>query len=476
MKRSGVYMKALAKGLIDLRRTALPFATAGIVLAATCVSLASASAAGAATASSRVLASSVTTNGTWPGVGKICEPGPGGASSVRGVGAKTINIAVFNDAANTIEPGLEAEFPQQAQAFAAWCNASGGINGRKIVIDNRDAALFNAAEVTNQACQSDFMAVGGGMALDQPAAPVREKCGLGNVSGYVVSNASELATDQVDPSGANTNTITSGWFGALAKAYPQAVKAAGMGSENNTSILPSELKDEYGAEAQGWKVLDFQEPPISVTDWAPYVAQMQTKGVEALWPSLDDNIVPYFQAMTTAGYHPAFVILGVQFYNSSTSKGVAENPGLSPVYVETSWWPLEMASQNPSTEQLVNVMHKYAKGDAVDFDDEEGAEAWLLWAKSASECGTDLTVSCVLTHAAATKNWSAGGIEAPVAQLTMSNANPQPSPCFALLKVEPNKFVYDKTVTRPTQSIWNCNPKNVVHLTAQQQASLSAAS
>ncbi len=117
MKRSGVDMKVLAKGLIDLRRTALPFATAGIVLAATCVSLASASAAGAATASSRVLASSVTTNGTWPGVGKICEPGPGGASSVRGVGAKTINIAVFNDAANTIEPGLEAEFPQQAQAF-----------------------------------------------------------------------------------------------------------------------------------------------------------------------------------------------------------------------------------------------------------------------------------------------------------------------------------------------------------------------
>ena len=50
-----------------------------------------------------------------------------------------------------------------------------------------------------------------------------------------------------------------------------------------------------------------------------------------------------------------------------------------------------MASQNPSTEQLVNIMHTYAKGDAVDFDDEEGAESWLLWAKSASACGADLT-------------------------------------------------------------------------------------
>ena len=468
-------MKGLPKGLIDLRRTALPLATATAILAAMFVSL-SPAATEAATSSSRALASSVPTNGVWPGVGKICEPGPGGASSVRGVSAKTINIAVFNDAANTVQPGLEAEFPQQAQAFAAWCNASGGINGRKIVIDNRDAALFNAAQQATAACQSDFMAVGGGMALDQPSVPVREQCGLGQISGYVVSDAAELASDQVNPSGGNTNTITSGWFGALTKAYPQAVKKAAMGGANTPSVLEAERKDQYGAEAQGWKVLDFQEPPISVPDWAPYIEQVQSKGVEALWPSLDNNIVPYFQAMTTAGYHPAFVILGVQFYNSTTTKGVAETPGLPPVYVETSWWPLEMASQNPSTQQLVNVMHTYAKGDAVDFDDEEGAESWLLWAKSASACGATLTVSCVLSHAAATKNWSAGGIEAPVAQLTMSNNNPQPSPCFALLKAEPNKFVLDKAITQPTQSIWNCNPQNVVHLTPQQQASLTAGS
>ena len=325
-----------------------------------------------------MLTTSVATNGEWPGVGKICEPGAGGTSSVRGVSDKTIRIAVFNDAANTVEPGLEEELVQQAMAFAAWCNASGGINGRDIVIDDRDAALFNPAQVTVQACQSDFMAVGGGMALDQPSVPIREQCGLGQISGYLASDASEVASDQVDPGGGNTDTWPSGWFRELAKAYPQAVKKAGMGGANTPSVLEPERKYEFCVEAQGWKVVDFQQPPIAVTDWAPYVDEAQSKGVEALWPSLDDNIVPYFQAMTTARFHPAFVILGVQFYNSTTSSGVAANPGLPPVYLETSWWPLEMASQNPSTEQLVKVMHTYAKGDAVDFDDEEGAESWLL--------------------------------------------------------------------------------------------------
>jgi ABC-type branched-subunit amino acid transport system substrate-binding protein len=454
------------KGILKLRKSALPLAMATMMIAGTYVA-ASSTTAGASTSAS-------SSSGVWPGVGKVCEPGSGGASTVRGVANKTINIAVFNDASNTITPGLEVEFPQQAQAFADWCNAAGGINGRKIVVDNRDAALFNAAQQTTAACQSDFMAVGGGMALDQPSVPIREKCGLGQISGYVVSNISELASDQVDPSGTNTDSVSSGWFGALTKAYPKAVKAAGMGAGDTPSVLQPETKDEFGAEAQGWKIVDFLEPPVSVENWSPYVEQYQQKGVQALWPADDSNFTPFAQAMTTAGFKPAFVILGTQFDNSQTQKAVAANPSLPPIYVETQWWPIAQASQNPSTEELVTIMHKYAKGDPIDFDDEEGAEGWLLWAKAASACGASLTVSCVLNHAAATKNWDAGGIQAPIASLTLSNENPQPSPCFAMLQLTAKGIIYDKAITKPTQSIWNCNPKNVVQLTSAQQAQLNA--
>jgi hypothetical protein len=454
------------KGRFQLRRSALPLAMATMMIAGTYVATSSTSAAAATSAASG--------SGVWPGVGKICEPGSGGASSVRGVGQKTINIAVFNDAANTIIPGLEAEFPQQATAFADWCNAAGGINGRKIVIDNRDAALFNAAQQATASCQSDFMAVGGGMALDQPSVPIREKCGLGQITGYVVSNASDLASDQVDPSGINTSSVSSGWFGALAKAYPKAVKEAGMGAEDSPSILQSETKYEFGAQAQGWKVVDFPEPPTTVENWTPYVEQYQQKGAQALWPADSGNFTPFAQAMTTAGYKPAFIALGTQFDNSQTQQAVAANPTLPPVYVETQWWPIAQAKQNPSTEELVTIMHKYAKGDTIDFDDEEGAEAWLLWAQSASACGATLTVNCVLNHAAATTNWDAGGIQAPIAKLALSNENPQPSPCFALLQLTTKAIVYDKKLTKPTQSIWNCNPKNVVQLTAAQQTALNA--
>ena len=446
-------------------------AIASLIAGPAALAITTSSADASVTPSRALASSSLAANGEWPGVGKICEAGAGGSSSVRGVSGSTIHIAVFNDESNTVVPGLEKEFVQFANAFADWCNASGGINGRHIVIDDRDAALFNSAQVTDESCQSDFMAVGGGMALDAPSVPVREACGLGQITGYTVSDAGASSSLQVNPSGINSKEVTAGWFASLAKKYPQAVKDAAFGAENNPSVLEPEKKYEDAALAAGWNVKTFQTVPLTVTDWAPYVQQMSTGGYQAIWPSDSGNMAPYFQAMSTDDYNPAFVILGVQFYEKSTIQGMA-GLHLPPVYVETSWWPLEMASQNPATEQLLQVMHKYAKGATVDFDDEEGAEAWLLWAKSASACGTNLTVSCVLNNAAAQKNWSAGGIEAPVAKLTMSNEDPQPSPCFALLQAKPSGFTYEKSITQPTESIWNCSPKNVYQLTPQQVTAL----
>jgi Periplasmic binding protein len=419
---------------------------------------------GGAGASTRATATA-TASGTWPGLGQICGKGAGGASTVRGVSDKAINIATFADPGNTVQPGLNVEFFQAAAAFSKWCNAAGGINGRQIVVHNRDAALFNAAQVTNQACQQDFMSVGGGMALDQPSVSVRVGCGLGQISGFVVSDAAVSAPLQVNPSGINSTEIEAGWYAALAKRYPSAIKHFGSGSENNPSILEPIEKWRDAAVAAGYKLADFQVVPLTVTDWTPYVEQEQTKGIEALEPPDDSNITPYVQAMNTAGFSPAFMLLTTQFYAKSTAQAAAA-AHFPTTYLETQNWPFELASQSPGVQQLNAIMHKYAKGDAVDFDDETAMDSWVLFAKSATECGADLTVTCVLNHAAAQTNWTGGGLAAPVAQLALSNKNPVPSDCFALLTVQPNKFVYDKKDTAPNNQIWHCSAKSLVHVPA----------
>jgi hypothetical protein len=406
---------------------------------------------------------SVFSNGVWPGVGTICGKGPGGPSSVRGISNKTIDIATFADPGNTVEPGLNIEFFQLAGAFARWCNASGGIDGRQIVVHDRDAALFNAAQVTNEACQQDFMSVGGGLALDQSAVSVRVGCGLGQITSFTVSDEAVDAPLQVNPGGTNNSEVEAGWYGALAKKYPQAIKHFSDGAENTPSILEAIEKWRDAAEDQGYDVVDFQEPPLTVADWAPYVEEAQSKGAQALEPSDSASLAPYFQAMSTAGYSPAFMFLTEQAYTSATAQA-AESVHLPPTYLELGTWPFELASKSPGLLQMEAIMHKYAAGDPIDQDDELAIGSWVLFAKAATACGAHLTVSCVLEHSAAQKNWTGGGVDAPVAHLAMSNQNPTPSDCFLMMQVEPGKFVYDKSLTDPNNSIWHCDPKSIYHV------------
>jgi hypothetical protein len=402
-------------------------------------------------------------DGVWPGVGKICGSGSGGSSTVRGVSSNAINIGVFTDASNTAQPGLDVEFPQFADAFAKWCNAAGGINGRKIVVNTHDAALFNAGQAMTQACQQDFMSVGGGLVLDTAAVPIRVACGLGQITSFTVSDASVDAALQVNPGGINNSITQGGWYGALAKKYPAAIEKFGIGGANNASIQESIQKDVQAAVAQGYKVVDYQEPPLAVTDWAPYIEQAQSKGVEALQPSAASNVGPYFQAMQTAGFSPTFVFMFQNLYGSATAQATA-SLHLPPTYMGLNLWPFELASQSPGVTELESVMHTYASGTAVTQNDELAATSWVLFAKAATACGANLTVSCVLSNAAAQKNWSAGDIQAPVAQLAMSNQNPTPSDCFTMMQLQGGKFTWDKALTAPNNQIWHCSANTLFHV------------
>ena len=110
------------------------------------------------------------------------------------------------------------------KAMIAWCNAQGGINGRKIVGDYYDAAVTNVGSVMTQACKTDFMLVGEGFALDGLAEQTRLGCNLAAVPGFtvspVVANAYEMY--QASPNPANYSPVSLAYEGdeALRQARP----------------------------------------------------------------------------------------------------------------------------------------------------------------------------------------------------------------------------------------------------------------
>ena len=169
--------------------------------------------------------------------------------------------------------------------------------------------------------------------------------------------------------------------------------------------------------------------------------------------------------MQTAGYNPAFVYMYDNLYVKATAQATA-SIHLPPTYLALADWPFELASESPGLTKLEAVMHKYAPGTAINQNDELAASSWVLFAKSATACGAKLTVSCVLSHAAAQKNWSAGDIQAPTAQLAMSNQNPTPSDCFTMVQLQGGKFTWDKSLTQPNNQIWHCDPKTLFNVSS----------
>src|SRR5689334_18243052 len=69
----------------------------------------------------------------------VCKKGDGKGATAQGVTDTDIRVGVFTDKGAQVKPGLTKEMWDASQAFTKWCNEHGGINGRQVKIDDRDA-------------------------------------------------------------------------------------------------------------------------------------------------------------------------------------------------------------------------------------------------------------------------------------------------------------------------------------------------
>jgi hypothetical protein len=165
--------------------------------------------------------------------------------------------------------------------------------------------------------------------------------------------------------------------------------------------------------------------------------------------------------MNNIGWKPDFLIAQAQFYDPKTIKA-ARTVSFPPTWVYLNSWPFELADQNPAARAIIDILH--ARHPTAPLTDFTGLafNAWLLWADAARTCGSQLTVGCVLDHAASYPAWTAGGFVAP---RNTDPADAHQSECFLMMRVTPQGFVYDRKTTAPNDGIYNCSPANVVPLT-----------
>ena len=384
----------------------------------------SVSASASASSSSSAVAADA---GNFGSVQGVCHGGSATGNTDQGVTASQIKLGVLTDVGFTKDPELETT----AKVFTSWCNAVGGVDGRKLVADIHDTEALNVVQAMSAACGSDFVLAGGSAALDGLAVTTRLKCLLPDFDAQVVMPQNNGSGIQIYPiPWSHTYSVYSGYYSWLIKReYPDSANAVGIVS--GASVI-TQLVDAIASQtvkALGGKVIyNGSFPPTGVTDWTPYAEALKNKGVKGItFYGEVPQLAAFEAALDNIGYKLDWIDANTNAYGTdfiqaagkalSEQHNYADLPGV---------YPVEKAADNPATEQVVKLFAQYAPGQPVTLQDLQAWSAWTIFAVSAETCGANLTRKCVYEAALKQTDWTGGGLTAPV---NLANQNAVPS-CF----------------------------------------------
>jgi ABC-type branched-subunit amino acid transport system substrate-binding protein len=401
--------------------------------------------------------------GAFGDLGVLCQDGDGGSSPDPGVTRDSIQIGTFSDPGFSGRPGLNQELFDTAEAFTKWCNEHGGINGRKLVVKERDAKLTEFQERVIEACdEGDFMAVGGGAAFDDTGQTDRLACELPTIPAYAVSAEASGADLSIQPLPNPSNELSIGSFQHLEMAFPDATDHVGILAANVAATTSTAARHREAITTKlGWKVVYSGEyNALGETTWRTFIEAMRGAGVRGLiYVGEPGYLAKFLTEAQSLGMDFDWVTVDANAYDPTLTDGAGT--AADGTYVRTSISPFltdAEARDNPATQQYRDLMARYEPNGKIAYLGVQGLSAWLLFAKAANECGADLSRDCVWQKASTITEWTGGGLHAP-ADLTGGGHTPK---CWSLVVVEDGRFrVAD---IDPSDGVFVCDGKSVVEL------------
>ncbi len=383
-----------------------------------------------------------------------CGPGKATGATAPGVTDTSITIGTIQDITGP-RPGLMLAPQQATEAFVDYCNSLGGVNGRKLVLQKYDTALFNDQQAATQACAGgNFAVVGQAVAIDNTGAQVLVDCNLVSVPGFTATaefGGSEL---MVQPLPNPPGHYAIGGARYLAKKFPAAVKKATV-LYTAIDTTRFQVKRQVAAFAQaGWNYVYKAEFPAVSADFAPNVVQIKGAGGQA-W-NLQGEVTDFSRVLSLfqqQGMNLPIRYGGQQDYTQQLID--LAGTAAEGVLIEDTTVPFQEASTSPELQLYLKWIKKV---DAAAQPTALAVQSWsaaLLFATALKTLGSDVTGPRLLDALHAIKVWNGNGIQA-----TANPGDNIPTDCFAYLVVKDAKFQR----YFPKKPGFSCDPKNVVQL------------
>jgi ABC-type branched-subunit amino acid transport system substrate-binding protein len=359
-------------------------------------------------------------------------PIPQSAFSDRtGLTATTVRIGNVS----TLLGGLFKGAVVGTEAYAAYVNAQGGVNGRKLVVDSGNDNYAGAPnlQLTQQDIQRDFAMVGsfslqdnfGGTALAKnPQVP--------NVAVNLDEATAEL------PNSFSPNPTPNGWqLGPLTyyqKKFPSLVQHAGALIADQPSAEQKWAAEKAAMKHLGYGVVYDPTFDITTTDFDQYVVQMRNAGVKILF--LEQMPFNYagavFKSLDAQDFHPV-VVLGGSTYSSQLVSAAGGPTAIDGSYFEqgNALYLGEDAASIPAVRTFQTWVQRTSPGFAADLYTLYGWTSTELFVQALRAAGSHPSRGSVLQALRNITSFTAGNLSGP--------ANPAkkiPTDCYIIGRVE----------------------------------------
>jgi branched-chain amino acid transport system substrate-binding protein len=338
-----------------------------------------------------------------------------------------------------------------AQAYAAYVNSTGGVNGRRIVVQGDDDQ-FNGStnkQLTQQAVDTDFATVGDVSLEDGFGGTIlAANPGFPNVSESLDPVTRKLPTTfSAMPSG-------EGWpLGPLvyfAKRFPTEIAHTATVVANLPSTVLAWSYEKQAMLHEGYHVVYAPALPPTQTDFTAQVVAMRNAGVQIVFlEQMPQNYASAFMKdLVQQNFHPT-VVLGSPAYSSvlvANSGGPAAVDGAF-FEQQSSFYLGEDAPAIPAVSTFDTWVAKTSPGFSADLFTLEG---WLnaeLFTQALRRAGADPSRGSLLKALRATTAFDSGNL------IPVSNpAQKVPITCYVLGELAGGRFVRmdDPPISGPT--------------------------
>jgi ABC-type branched-subunit amino acid transport system substrate-binding protein len=286
------------------------------------------------------------------------------------------------------------------EAWADYVNSTGGINGRRVVVDSYDDGYQGAPnkQATEQVVQKDFASVGGFSLEDSYGETVlAANPGVPNVTVSLSQSAGDL------PNSFSPDPAAIGWpTGPLQyfkQKFPADVKHAGALVADQPSAITKWGGEKAAMESLGYDVAYDKQFDITQTDFTQNVVAMRDAGIKILFlEQMPENYAAaVVKALNQQNYHPQLVF-GASTYSEQLvpdSGGAAATEG---IYMEmvNSLFLGEDTNQLPAAKTFQTWVQKASPGFKPDLYTLFGWLSGQLFTQALQAAGSHPTRGSVL--------------------------------------------------------------------------------